>query len=494
MLMGARSVRVAGGHLAPADVALVARDGAPIEIASQVRVAVAASARALAAHVAAGAAVYGATTGVGGLESHRVADPMRLQRNLIRSHAAGTGPPMTDEQVRAMMLVRLNALCGGMSGVSLELIDCLAAMLEAGVTPVVPAIGSVGAADLAPLAHVGLVLLGEGRACFRGVELPGGEAMAAAAIGLPALGGRDGLALLGGLAQTAGIAALLAADAERLILWSEAAAALTLAATGAPTSFLSELAVASKPHPGAVASAAALRRWAGDESRALRAPMSIRAAAHVAGNARELTADLERVVAREIAAPADNPMVAADGRLCCNAPGFDGHRIASAIDATSGALVTLAAASERRIAQLVDPRGGGLPAYLIHPAADPGASSGLMIAHYTAAALVAELTTGWRPVAGASLPVANGSEDLVSMASIAARRGAWVCDLAERAVAIELLAAAQAIDVGDRVLPRSLAPIHAEIRGAVAVRIEDRAVAPDIEAALGVLRAAPPPE
>ena len=483
MLMRGPAVRLGEAPLTCADVEAVARGRLPVEIGDAAMAAMRRSARALAAAVERGESIYGLTCGVGGLEHLVDGDAAMRQRNLLRSHAAGVGPAMPVERVRAMMLVRLGNLCAGRSGIDPAVAVAVAALLNADVTPVVPELGSVGAADLAPLAHAFLPLIGEGRARVgSGGEVDGAAALAGAGLEPATLGGRDGLALIAGLSQTAGLAALVSVDLDRLIRWSEHAAALGMAASGEVTTGLDPLAVSSKPHPGHVESAALLRELCGDGASArLRARMSSRVAAQVAGNAREIARDLAAVVEVELAAPADNPLIDDAGRLCNNAPGFDGHRIAAALDAASGAIISLAAAAERRIAGLMDPGSSGLPAYLIDPDARPALSSGLMIAQYTAAAAVAEMNATWRPVAGLSIPTANGTEDLVSMAPIAARNAARLLELARAVVAIELLCAAQAVDLGGAELGDELASTYQAVRDRVDRLREDRSPGPDIE-------------
>lgn len=495
MLMRTAALRLGDAPLTCAGVEAVARGRAPVEIGAAAMAAMRASARALAAAVDRGEAIYGMTCGVGGLEHRAGGDGPTRQRNLLRSHAAGVGPPMAIDQVRAMMLVRLSNLCAGASGVSPQVAAHIAALLDAEITPRVPERGSVGAADLAPLAHAFLPLIGEGRAFLRsGHEVSGAEALAAAGLAPIELAGRDGLALIAGLSQTAGIAALVAVDLERLIRWAEHTAALSMAAAGEATTAFSPLAVSAKPHPGHVASAAALRELAGDRaSPRLRAGMSSRVAAQVAGSAREIAAELARVVEIELAAPVDNPLIGGAGAICNNAPGFDGHRIAAALDAASGAVIALAAAAERRAARLLDPGCTGLPQYLIDPDADPRLSSGLMIAHYTAAASVAEMNATWRPVAGLSIPTACGTEDLVSMAPIAARNAARLLELARVAVAVELVCAAQAADLRGAALGPELADLHDSVRQRVDRLVADRPPGPDIERLAELIAIADPP-
>jgi histidine ammonia-lyase len=481
-----------GGPLSIAELVRAARGGA------EVRLTAAAAGRVERAHArlrelcASGTPIYGVTTGVGALERDRPgAGPSEeeRQRALLRSHAAGVGAPMADDEVRAMMLARANTLAKGMSGVSPATLDRLLALVARGVTPVVPELGSVGASDLAPLAHVGLALVGEGRARHDGSELPAAEALARAGLAPARLTGRDGLALVNGLAQSAALGALAAHDALSLIELGEATAAMTLSAVGAPRDFLDERLAEAKGQSGQKDSARAMRRLLGDDIRRpaggpLRAPLSLRYAPQVTGAARSALAFATAAVEAELGAAADNPLLLDDGSLCSNSATTGGQELAQALDLLAAAIVSLAVASERRAAALLD--GSVLPLALRHPRARAGVDSGLLIAQYTAAALVAELRVRGGAAGAHSIPTCPG-EDHVSMSALAARQARLAVERARTVVAIELLCACQGVDVAGAALSPPLALLHARVRARVPVWIEDRFLADDITGTLAAL-------
>ncbi len=442
--------------------------------------------------VADGATVYGVTTGFGDLADVRI-EPQRtaeLQRNLVRSHAAGTGDPLPDEVVRAMMVLRANALAVGLSGVRTDVVTLLVAMLNAAVHPVVPSRGSLGASgDLAPLAHIALVLIGEGEATVDGAgPAAGSEALARAGLEPLTLGAKEGLALLNGTQLMAGIGALAHHDALRLALTADVVGAMSLEAMlGTGAAFADEL-VAARPHPGQVASARHLRALlAGSEIGSSHAASghrvqdaySLRCMPQVHGAARDALGELERVLAVEINAATDNPLVFGDGAVISGG-NFHGEPLALALDYATLAVTELASISERRTARLVDAHHSGLPAFL---AERPGVESGLMIAHYTAAALVNELKGLSHPSSVDTIPTSANQEDHVSMGATSALRLRDALDRAERVLAIEALCAAQGLDFRAPLAPGAgVAAAHALVRGRVAHLDADRPPAPDIEA------------
>ncbi len=441
--------------------------------------------------VAAGTPIYGVTTGVGALDRDRSAPVGEHDRQvaLLRSHAAGVGPAMRDEAVRAMMVARASTLARGMSGVSPAALDALLDLIARGVTPVVPELGSVGASDLAPLAHMALVLVGEGRARLDGAELPAAEALARAGLDPVRLAGRDGLALINGLAQSAALAALAATDAASLIETAEAAAALTLCALGVPRDFLDPRLAEAKRHDGQEGSARAMRDLLGgsvarDGAGPLRAPLSVRYAPQVTGAARSALAFATTAIEAELGAAADNPLIFADGSLSSNSATTGGQELAQALDLLAIALTSVAVASERRTAALLD--GSALPLALRHPRARPGVDSGLLIAQYTAAALVAELRARGGAASLHSIPTCAG-EDQVSMSALAARQAGAAVERARTVVAIEVLCACQAVDVAGVELAPPLAALHQRVRQRVPVLVEDRVLGDDIAAALAAI-------
>src|SRR5918999_1022594 len=442
--------------------------------------------------VAEGATVYGVTTGFGDLADTRIepGQTADLQRNLVRSHAAGVGEPLPDEVVRAMLLLRANALAVGLSGVRVEIVELLVAMLNAAIHPVVPSRGSLGASgDLAPLAHVALVLIGEGEATVDGAGPgPGGEALARGGLEPIELQAKEGLALLNGTQLMAAIGALAHHDAVRLALTADVVGAMSLEAMlGTGAAFAEEL-VAARPHPGQVASARHLRElladsdiWASHRASEHRVQdaYSLRCMPQVHGAARDALAELERVLSVEINAATDNPLVFPSGAVISGG-NFHGEPLALALDYATLAVAELASISERRTARLVDAHLSGLPPFL---AEQPGVESGLMIAHYTAASLVNELQTLSHPASVDSIPTSANQEDHVSMGAASALQLAEAVDRAEQVLAIEAVCAAQGIDFRAPLRPgEGVAAAHAAVRARVTHLDTDRPPSPDIAA------------
>ena len=494
-------IELDGRSLTIAGLAEIARDGRPCGLGPEARERVAAGHRLLQGMIADGTPIYGVTTGFGALDGAAVPAERNeaLQRNLLLSHAAGVGPDMAADAVRAMMAVRANVLATGITGVRPAALDALLAMLNAGVVPRVPLQGSVGACgDLAPLAHMVLPLVGAGEARQgEGPWRPGAEALAAAGIAAPKIAGRDGIALINGTEQTTGIGCLAVHDAGRLVRLAEAVAALTLEALGALSDSFDARTALAKPHPGQIATSAALRRLTAG-SRAvlpprpdrLRDALSLRCIPQVLGSLRDTLASAEAGLAIEINAANDNPLFGlADGWVTSNSGNFHGQRAAELLDALATSLVSAAVISERRAARLVDPRlNAGLPAFLIHPEAAPGENSGFMIAQYTAAALVAELRQAAVPAAIQSIPTCANTEDHVPMAPLAARRAAQAVEGLRQVVAIELLLACQALDLRGLAPAPALGPLYAALRERVPVMVEDRVMSGQIAAAREVLQ------
>jgi histidine ammonia-lyase len=442
--------------------------------------------------VADGATVYGVTTGFGDLADVRI-DPSQtaeLQRNLVRSHAAGVGPPLPDEVVRAMLLLRANALAVGLSGVRVDVAELLVSMLNGAVHPVVPSRGSLGASgDLAPLAHIALVLIGEGEASVDGAGPGSGrDALGRASLIPLTLEAKEGLALLNGTQLMAGIGALALHDAQRLALVADVIGAMSLEAMLGTAAAFDEDLVAARPHPGQVASARHLRELLRESEigsshaasgHKVQDAYSLRCMPQVHGAARDALADLERVLRVEINAATDNPLVFPDGRVVSGG-NFHGEPLAMALDYAVMAVTELASISERRTARLVDAHLSGLPAFL---AEQPGIESGLMIAHYTAAALVNELQGLSHPSSVDTIPTSANQEDHVSMGATSALRLRDAIDRAEQVLAIEGLCAAQGLDFRAPLRPGAgVAVAHQRIRERVPHLGADRSPAPDIAA------------
>ena len=456
-----------------------------------------ARAEAVVARAAAGdAAVYGVNTGFGKLASTRISPEQtaQLQRNLILSHNAGVGPDLPERIVRLTMTLKLLSLGRGASGVQWAIVETLERMLAAGVTPAVPAQGSVGASgDLAPLAHLTAVLIGEGRADYRGERLPGGAAMQAAGIEPVVLRAKEGLAMINGTQCSTALALAGLFDAKRLLRAALVTGALSVDATlGSDTPFDPEI-NALRGHPAQIDVAAALRTLlAGSEIRAshvdctrVQDPYSVRCQPQVMGACLTLLRQAGSVLAIEAAAATDNPLVLPERGEILSGGNFHAEPVAFAADQIALAVSEIGALAERRIALLVDPSMSELPAFLTP---DPGVNSGFMAAEITAAALAAENKQRAAPASIDSLTTCANQEDHVSMATHAARRLTEMNDNLAKIVAIEWLAAAQG--VGFRAPLKTsahLASAVARLRAVVPPLEEDRYMAPDIEAAVDLV-------
>lgn len=487
-------IEIGGETLTLAQVAAVAREGTPVGLAAAGRDQVVAGERLLQRMMAEGHPIYGVTTGFGALDGKAVAaaDNRAQQQNLLKSHAAGVGPAMAPEAVRAMMLIRANVLATGLTGARLQTLEALVGMLNRGVVPVVPEQGSVGACgDLAPLAHMALPLIGEGKANFAGEVLPGAQAMARAGIALPDIAARDGIALINGTEQTTGIGGLALVDAAHLVGTAEIAAALSLEALGAVDDSFDRRVALAKPHPGQIATSARLEALTAGSANVLpprpsrlRDALSLRCIPQVHGAAREAVDLAQRVLEIEINAANDNPLFEVSGGwVTSNSGNFHGQRAGEALDFLATSLTSLAVISERRSARLIDPHhNGGLPAFLIHPRAPQGLHNGFMIAQYTAASLVAELRMRSVPASIQSVPTCANTEDHVPMSPLAARRARDTVATLAQVIAVELLLAAQALDLKGTAPAPALQPAHAAIRAKVPAMVEDRVLADDIAA------------
>ena len=494
------SVSLSGDDLTLADVWAVAVDGAGAELGDEGRRKLAA-ARELVERIARsedGEHTYGINTGFGRFVSKTIPPELaaELQLRLLRSHACGVGEPYPDEIVRAAMLLRANTLAKGYSGARTETVELLLACLRRGITPVVPSRGSVGASgDLAPLAHLALPLVGEGRATFEGEELSGAEALARAGLEPVRLQAKEGLSLINGTQFMAAAGALALVRGRRLAQAADIACALSLEALqGSRTSFLPEI-HELRPLAGQRASAANILRLL-EGSAVLEAhrwcdkvqdAYSLRCAPQVHGACRDLLAYAEATVAVELNAATDNPLVLVELDELVSNGNFHGQPLAFALDATAMALAELASISERRVERLTNPSlSDGLPAFLTH---DGGLNSGFMIPQYVAAALVSENKVLCHPASVDSIPTSAGQEDHVSMGNAAGLKCLQVLANAERALAIELLAGAQAIEFLAPLEPGlGVRAAHRLIRSISPTLIEDRQLSDDIEAVAGAVR------
>jgi histidine ammonia-lyase len=452
------SVVVRPDGVSPADVIAVARDGARVELADSTVEAMAASRAIVEGIERAGRPVYGVSTGFGALANTFIAPERRaeLQHALIRSHAAGVGAPMPPEVVRAMMLLRTRSLALGRSGVRPLIAGSLVGLLNHEVTPWVPEHGSLGASgDLAPLAHCALVLLGEGWVLDKsGARLDGGDALRRAGLRPVELAAKEGLALINGTDGMLGMLLLAIADATHLFALADVTAALaTEAMLGSDRPFQPEL-HAIRPHPGQAVSAANIHRLLqgsqimdshrDDLSHAVQDAYSMRCAPQVAGAARDTLAFAEQVAARELVSVVDNPVVLPDGRVESTG-NFHGAPLGFAADFLAIAAAEVGAVSERRVDRLLDVcRSRDLPAFL---SPDAGVNSGLMIAQYTAAGIVADNRRLAVPASVDSLPTSGMQEDHVSMGWAAAVKLRRVLDNLTSLLAVELLAAVRGLQL-----------------------------------------------
>lgn len=496
----ARLIELTGGTLSLSEFAAVAGGGEHIVLTAAARERVAAARAVIERSVASGAAVYGVNTGFGNLANVRIADAdiESLQERLVLSHAAGVGEPLPDEVVRGMLLLRANTLAKGHSGVRPVLIDKLLALLNHDLLPEVPSRGSVGASgDLAPLAHLALPLLGRGRVRRRGAFVPAAEALAEAGLAPIRLAAREGLGLVNGTQAMTSLLALAVLEARRLVRFADLVGALsTDALRGTDAAFDARI-HSARPHPGQGASARNLwRLLAGSSIRdshrtgdvRVQDPYSVRCMPQVHGAVRDTLADVERRLLIEMNSATDNPLVFAEADEALSGGNFHGEPMALCADFLAIALAEIGSISERRIEKLTNDTFSGLPPFLV---ANAGLNSGFMMAQVTAAALVSENKGLSHPASVDSIPTSADKEDHVSMGMWAAIKCRAVAGNVRQILAIELLAAAQGIDLL-RPLRSSetLERLHDLVRERVASWDEDREMSPDLVRAEELLRTA----
>jgi histidine ammonia-lyase len=492
------------------DVVSVARDGRQARLAAGARSRMEHSRAWVERAVQAGEVVYGVNTGFGPLARTRIAtdETRTLSRNVIAACVAGVGPPLPDDLVRAMLLVRANTLAAGLSGVRPAVVETLCEMLERGVVPVVPAKGSLGASgDLAPLAHIAAVVARlddqgdsgfSGQARVAGETTTGSDAMARAGIPRLILEAKEGLALTNGTTLMVAAAALAVADARTLVAHAELAAALTFEALQALSGSLDPALHEASRQPGQVTVAARLRsllagsRLVDSALERVQDAYSIRCTPQVVGPVRDVVAFLEERVGAALNGVADNPLIVdADGvrGRAVSGGNFHGQGPALWLDMLAIAVAELASIAERRTFRLLTPElSEGLPSML---AANSGLDSGLMMAQYTAAALVSDNKTLAHPDSVDSIPSSANQEDHVSMGANAARHALEVLDNVRTVIAIELLLACQAIDLrhdGPARLGQGTGTAYRRIRQRVAFLEHDRAVTPDIEGLVALIQ------
>ena len=490
------AIQIDGEHLSFADLYCIVHDRQPVEIAAVARERMAASRKVVERLIQSDAAVYGVNTGFGKMASVRISREQigELQLNLVRSHACGVGAPLSEQETRAMLVLRANAIAKGFSGVRPIVAETLCAMLNKGVHPVIPSQGSVGASgDLAPLAHLAQVAIGEGEAIYQGRKISGAEAMQAAGIKPLALEAKEGLALLNGTQAMLALLSLGLREAEIAVNTADVAASLSLdALRGSPAAFDERIAKV-RPYAGHATTARNLRglnegsairesHRGADTDKRVQDAYSLRCTPQVHGAVRDALTQVRATLEVELNSATDNPLVfALDGGNAgevISGGNFHGQPLAMAADQLAVALATLAGISERRIEQMTNPQTSLLPAFLVK---DAGLNSGFMILQVAAAALTSELKTQAVPHSVDSIPTSANQEDYVSMGMGGARRIQPMLTNLRNVLAIELLSASQGIDL--------LAPLRTGAKAqkaydtvrAVSKMVDaDRSLAPDI--------------
>lgn len=479
------------------ELVVIARDSVPVNISDAATALLVKSSKLIAKWVAGEEKVYGVTTGFGNLADVSISksDTRRLQRNLLMSHASGVGDPLDTESVRAVMALRVKDLLRGNSGARPQTVQLLVDMLNAGITPVVPEKGSVGASgDLCPLAHLALVLVGLGEADVNGERLPGSAALQRCGLAPVDLDSGEGLALINGTQVMTGIGGLAVYDAVQMGKLIDIAASMSLEVLmGSRTEFdprIHEL----RPHPGQARVAANMLRITSNsdivsshkDCGRVQDAYTLRCSPQVHGASHDAVQYAHRVVETEMNSSTGNPLIFNDTETFLTGGNFHGQPVALAMDFMCMAVAELANISERRIERLVNPKLSGLPAFLV---SDGGLNSGFMIAQYAAAALVSENKVLSHPACVDSIPTSANKEDHVSMGTISARKCREVVKNTEHVIAIEFLCAAQALDLFTNLKPGegSLAAYRA-IRAAIPHLDKDRVMNIDINTMVGLMR------
>jgi histidine ammonia-lyase len=417
-----------------------------------------------------------------------------LQVNLLRSHAVGLGVPIGEVETRATMLLRANVLAKGHSGVRPEVIDLLCDLLNHRVHPVIPERGSVGASgDLAPLAHLALVLVGEGEAMFGGDRLPGAEALRRSGLAPVSLKAKEGLALINGTCGLAAIGALALQRAQRLMKLADVAGAMTLEALRGSFVPFDPRVQAARPHPGQAVTAENLRRLLqeSDINRShkdcgkIQDSYTLRCIPQVHGGVRDVLAFAEAILSRELNAATDNPLIFPETGDILPGGNFHGHPVALALDALAVALAGLCGFVERRIERLVNPQLSELPPFLVEAS---GLNSGFMVAQISAAALAAEARLLASPASVQSIPTSGNKEDFVSMGWLSAVKSARVVALLAEVLALEFLCASQGLDfLRPLTAGRGAHAAYESVRRRVPHLPQDRPLRPDVDRMLLLL-------
>ena len=492
-----------GQPLSLAEIESVALAAHPVALAPAALTRINASRALIERILAEGQTVYGVNTGFGKLADVRIPDGSlaQLQTNLVRSHAGGVGQPLSDAESRAMLLLRANVLAKGFSGCRPALVELLIALLNAGVHPVIPEKGSVGASgDLAPLAHLALVVIGEGEAFYHGERLPGAEALRRAGLQPLVLAAKEGLALLNGTQAMTAVGALAVARALRVVHLADVAGAMSLEALmGTPAAFDARIHQA-RPHAGQMAAAehllglldgSQIREAHREHDSRVQDAYCLRCMPQVHGAVRGVLNHVRGVLQIEAGSATDNPLVFpddAEGGAVISGGNFHGAPLAYAFDYAAIGLTDLASITERRVDRLLNPDiNEGLPAFL---SPDPGLSSGFMMAQIVAAALINECQVLAHPSSIGSIPTSGGKEDHVSMGMTGALKLRQIVEHAERIVGIELMCAAQGLEARRPLKSgREVEQAYAAVRRVVPRLEQDRVLATDIDAMANAIRA-----
>ncbi len=479
------------------DLVSIAREHARVRVSDDSIHRIKESRRLIERWVEEGRVIYGITTGFGALSDVVISkeDTKQLQKNVLMSHSAGVGQPMDEETVRATMALRIKDFARGNSGIRPETVQHLVSLLNSNICPVIPEKGSVGASgDLAPLAHLSLVLIGLGEAFVDGQRIPGEEALKKAGLAPLTLGPGEGLALVNGTQVMTAIAGLATYDAERLAKTTDIAAALSLEVLMGSRTEFDPLIHKVRPHPGQAASADNMQRITKNseiisshkDCKRIQDAYTLRCSPQVHGASKDVIKFAKGVVETEMNSSTNNPLVFSDMEKFLLGGNFHGQPIALTMDSMCMAVAELANISERRIERLVNPHLSGLPAFLVD---DGGLNSGFMIAQYTAASLVAENKVLCHPACVDSIPTSANKEDHVSFGTTSARKCRDVVKNAEQVIAIELLCAAQAMDLFTNMKPgEGTLAAYRFIREEVPRLERDRVLSTDIQKMVQIIK------
>ena len=490
-----KSLVLNGDQLTLDDAVLALNRGAPVKISPEAKKRVKLGRWWIDEAVRKKKVIYGITTGFGAFSDVTIsrAQGKQLQKNVLMSHAAGVGGPLPDDIVRCVLLLMINSKAKGYSGLRPKTLETLLKLLNKQVIPVVPEQGSVGASgDLAPLAHLSLVLIGKGQARYRGRTMSGARALKQAGIAPVELAEGEGVALINGTQVMTAIGALTLHRAIQLAKILDIAAAMSLEVLLGSNKQFHKRIHRLKPHPGQIDTAANMQRITGGseiisshkDCGRVQDAYSLRCVPQVHGASRDTLAHVKRVVETEMNAATENPLVFPNGQVMSGG-NFHGQPVALAMDFLAIALAEFASISERRVERMVNPNLSGLPSFLIE---EGGVNSGFMIAQYTAAALVSENKVLAHPASVDSIPTSANKEDHVSMGTIAARKARQVLENVKQVAAIELLCAAQALDLFTNLKPgKGSLAAYKVIRRHVKHMKQDRELAPDIATVAAII-------